>query len=235
LVLGGVAALPFLPAILPASIVSRYFDIGNMADTSTSYRVGGWQASLAMLKDNILAGIGVGGDAWSKVYPQYSLLAMESTPHAHNLYIQLVIDLGIMGLAAYLFFLFFLYQSGFTFFSRLSDEGLLLPESLGAEDVPRSVDANRNIRRTRSDLRIMAAAPLCGVIAVLVQGMVENIWYNYRVYLMIWLVTGLASAAVRTGTALVDESERGEGDSEAYTVDVMHFSRGSENKAKKSP
>ncbi|MBE6598978.1 MAG: hypothetical protein E7638_06005, partial [Ruminococcaceae bacterium] len=46
LVLGGVAALPFLPAILPASIVSRYFDIGNMADTSTSYRVGGWRHPL---------------------------------------------------------------------------------------------------------------------------------------------------------------------------------------------
>ncbi len=204
LVLGGIAAIPFLPLILPESVASRFLNVVNMADSSTSYRVGGWQASLAMLKDNLLAGIGLGGEAWGKIYPQYSLLAMESTPHAHNLFLQLVIDLGIMGLAAYLLFLFLLYQSGFTYFARLSDEGLLLPESLGAWDEPGSSDANRNIRRTRTDLRICAAAPLCGVLAVLAHGMVENIWYNYRVYLMIWLVTGLASAHIRTGMGLID-------------------------------
>ncbi len=223
LLIGGAVALPFLPMILPESISSRFLNLFNMADSSTSYRVGGWVASLEMLKDNILAGIGVGTDAWGKIYPQYSLNAMESTPHAHNLFLQLVIDLGIMGLVAYLLFLFLLYQSGFTYFAELSDERLLLPEALGDGDAPKSTEVNQNIRRSRMDLRIQAAAPLCSVLAVLAHGMVENIWYNYRVYLMIWLVTGLASAYIRTGTSLIAACRSGDGAGEsgaACSVDL---------------
>ncbi len=222
LLVGGITVLPFLPVILPESIASRFLNIVNMADSSTSYRVGGWQASIAMLKDNILAGIGLGGDAWSKIYPRYSLMTMESTPHAHNLFLQLTIDLGIMGLVAYLIFLFLLYQSGFTFFATLSDEGLLLPETLGGT-LPMGTDTNQNIRKTRAELRIQAAAPLCSILGVLAHGMVENIWYNYRVYLMIWLVTGLASAYIRTGTELISACHAGysdKADGLTYSVDV---------------
>ncbi|MGN1128942.1 MAG: hypothetical protein ACI4T6_08325, partial [Candidatus Flemingiibacterium sp.] len=44
--------------------------------------------------------------------------------------------------------------------------------------------------------KLLGAALFCGLLAVLVQGMTDYIWYNYRVFLMFWLLLGL-SAAVR--------------------------------------
>ena len=46
-----------------------------------------------------------------------------------------------------------------------------------------------------------AAAPLCGILAVLVQSFTDYTWYNYRVYLMFWLVAGLSVAYIRSGQA----------------------------------
>ena len=46
-----------------------------------------------------------------------------------------------------------------------------------------------------------AAAPMCGILATLVQGLTDYTWYNYRVYLMFWLAAGLSVAFVRYGRA----------------------------------
>lgn len=220
LVFAGLVSIPFLPLILPEAVVSRYFSIGDMTDSSTAYRVGGWKASFEMLKDNFLGGIGIGGDAWACIYPKYAFMTMESTPHAHNLFLQIAMEVGIVGLAAFLIYLFLLYQSGFTFFARLSDESIVLPESLCPADVHLTADPNRNMRRSRMDLRVSAAAPLCGVLAVLVQGMTDYSWYNYRVYLMMWLVCGLASSYVRTGSAVLDHACSAEEDGDALGCSV---------------
>jgi len=235
LVFAGAASIPFLPFILPEAFVDRYFSIGNMADSSTSYRVGGWQASFEMLKNNFLGGIGTGVEAWKSIYPRYAYMTMESTPHAHNLYIQIAMEVGIVGLFVFLVFLFLLYQSGFTFFSRLSDETLLLPESLCPSDSPETSDVNRNLRRSRMDLRVMAAAPMCGVLAVLVQGMTDYSWYNYRVYLMMWLVCGLTSASVRTGSAIVDRFSAIENDetAEKCSCNIEHVKKSKKQKKKR--
>ncbi len=222
LVFAGLASLPFLPLVLPEAVVSRYFDIGNMADSSTSYRVGGWQSAFEMLKNNFLAGIGIGREPWASIYPKYALMSQESTPHAHNLYLQIAMEVGIVGLFVFLAFVFLLYQSGFTFFARLSDETLPLPESLSLSDVPATSDVNRNMRRLRRDIRVSAAAPLCGILAVLIQGMTDYSWYNYRVYLMMWLVCGLASSQIRSGSELLDHvlAEASAEDADRCSVNV---------------
>lgn len=219
LVIAGIVSVPFLPMILPASIVSRFTSIGNMGDSSTSYRVYIWRAAINMIEDNFLSGIGIGEGAWYNIYPGYAYLGIEAAPHSHNLYLQIMLELGVVGLAVFVVFLFLLYQSGFTFFAKLSDDSIAVPENLTVSDVPLSPDPNKNMRRSKSDLRISAAAPLCGVFAVLVQGMTDYAWYNYRVYLMFWLICGLASAYIRTGNSLLDENDRG-GSSVEYSIDL---------------
>ena len=46
--------------------------------------------------------------------------------------------------------------------------------------------------------RVLTAALFCGLLAVLAQGMTDYIWYNYRVYLVFWLLFGLSVASART-------------------------------------
>ncbi len=224
MIFAGVAALPFLQKIVSADLLHRLTSIGDMNDSSTAYRAHIWRATCNMLADHGLTGIGIGEGAWDKLYPQYAFLAVEAAPHSHNLFLQIWLEMGVLGLVVFLLVLFFLLQSVFTFYRRLYDtrELMLLPgqEYEDADDENAngfSVSSyNRHINKAKAQLRISCAAPLCGLLAVLVQGLTDYAWYNYRVYLMFWLVIGLTSAYVRTGSSMILETPPAETDS-AFT------------------
>lgn len=212
LIFAGVVAVPFLPFVLPDSIISRFTSIGNLADTSTSYRLNIWRGAVHMLEDYWHCGIGIGEAAWDTVYPRYSLAAIEAAPHAHNLYLQTWIECGIAGIALLLLFLFFLCQSNFSFYRSLSDMRKTIVDSISVTHLKpqtRTTSPAAAVRDDRTDriaaegeitaLRLNAAAPLCGLFATLVQGLTDYTWYNYRVFLMFWLVAGLSAAYARLG------------------------------------
>ena len=90
-----------LPFVLPQTIIDRLLSVGNMGDSSTSYRVFIWLGSLKMLRDFWLGGIGLGESAFRSVYPIYSFDAIVA-PHSHNLYLQLVVESGISALLVFL-------------------------------------------------------------------------------------------------------------------------------------
>lgn len=204
-IFAGLASLPILPSLLPESIVSRFMSIGNMADSSTSYRVYIWRASINMIKDNAIAGIGIGEGSWDMMYPLYTYMGVEAAPHSHNLYLQIFLELGVFGIIAFLAFLFLLYQSGFSFFRKLSGNSTLKTQDI-SETMLLSceyISTKEKNLATKKQLRISSAGPLCGVFAVLVQGLTDHSWYNYKVFLMFWLVCGLASAYIRSGSDML--------------------------------
>jgi hypothetical protein len=211
-ILAGIASIPILPMVLPASIVSRFTSIGNMTDSSTSYRVYIWRAVVNMLEDYSLTGIGIGESAWDRIYPMYSYNGIEAAPHSHNLYFQIWLENGLCGILVFLLFLFLLYQSGFTLFSKLSGKtGLIttdISERVMRENVTNFAAENigTTMDRGKAQLRISVAGPLCGILAVMVQSMTDYTWYNYRLFLMFWLVCGLASAYAKNGNGLIRKS-----------------------------
>ena len=163
LVLPALIALPFVAAMLPASIVNRLASIGNLADTSTAYRVSIWTASVRLLKDVFGSGIGTGSTAFSAVYPAYALGGAAFALHAHNLYLQLFVELGVVGIVTFFVMLFLFFRSVFSSYRTLTD-------------------------------RVQATTILAmglGVLALLVQGLTDNVWYNYRIVLLFWLLMGL--------------------------------------------
>ena len=56
----GIVGLILLPFVVPTTILDRFLSIGNVADSSTSYRVYIWLGTAAMLKDYFFTGIGLG-------------------------------------------------------------------------------------------------------------------------------------------------------------------------------
>lgn len=163
LVVPAIVALPFVAAALPSAILSRLTSIGNLADTSTAYRVSIWTASVNMLKDIFESGIGTGSAAFSAVYPAYALGGAAYALHAHNLYLQIFVELGVVGIAVFVLMLFFFFRSVFSCYRTLGD---------------------------RTQATTILAMGL-GVFALLVQGLTDNVWYNYRIVLLFWLLMGI--------------------------------------------
>lgn len=97
----GIVALMLMPFVLPETIINRFMSIGDMADSSTSYRVYIWMGTLAMLKDYWFCGVGLGETSFNTIYPLYSYNNIEA-PHSHNLYLQIVSQFGIVGLIVFL-------------------------------------------------------------------------------------------------------------------------------------
>ena len=160
-----VFGIPFLPFVLPESITQRFLSIGNLGDSSTSYRVYIWQGVMNMLSDCFGGGIGIGNDSFKLVYPYYALSGIETAPHSHNLYLQICVEIGIFGLIIFLAAMFLYVQGAFTLHTR-----------------------------EKRDTRLLSAAIMCGILSVLAQGLTDYIWYNYRVFLMFWLLLGLGVA-----------------------------------------
>ena len=154
--------------VLPNTVISRFTSIGNMGDNSTSYRVSIWMGTLAMLKDYWLCGVGPGTAAFNMVYPAYSYHGIVA-PHAHNLFLQIVCDLGIIGLIVFIL-LIFVY-------------GRMLCRALS--------------RETDRKSRLLQLATLGGAMGFLVQAMTDYSFYNYRVMFLFWAYLVLGGLAAR--------------------------------------
>lgn len=173
LIAAGICLLPLAVPYLPANIISRFSSIGDLTDTSTNYRVFIWRGSARMAADYALTGVGVGEQAFNRIYPFYSFAGIEKAPHSHNLFLQIFIELGIFGFVLFIAMLICFLQSGFSLAKRGEDRAV----------------------------RLIGCGAMCGVLAALLQGMTDYVWYNYRVFFLFWIVFGLCSAARRIDAA----------------------------------
>lgn len=166
----GIIAVALSPLYLPDSVLTRFTSIGNMADSSTSYRVYIWMGTLAMLKDYWFCGVGPGTDAFNVVYPKYAYSAIVA-PHSHNLYLQIICDTGVCGILMFLMLMVSFYRMMFTAIRRETDW----------------------------NARIFQIAGVSAVSGFLLQSMTDYTFYNYRVMLLFWVLLGLCVLFCRMG------------------------------------
>ncbi len=164
----GVIGLCALPFVLPESIITRFTSIGDLSDSSSSYRMYIWLGTINMLKDFWMYGIGLGSTAYNQVYPFYSFSNIIA-PHAHNLYLQIMCETGITGLIVFLLFIFITLKKIYLGF--LADKKGLYG--------------------------ILCASVIAGLLGFLLQGMFDYVWYNYRVFLIFWIFIGIGIACGR--------------------------------------
>ena len=168
LFVAGVAAMPF---VLPASVLARLLSIVNFTDSSTIYRISIWQASLRMLGDFWMAGIGQGAEAYNSVYPFYAFSAVTAL-HSHNLFLQIFLETGIVGLVAFFGILACFFRTQFSFMRHTAD-----------------------FRR-----KILSAAMTAAVVGFLIQGTFDHSFHNYRVMLVFYLFLGIANCLTEMET-----------------------------------
>lgn len=153
-----------LPFILPETIVDRISSIGNMDDSSTSYRVFIWMGALGILRHYLMGGIGMGEAAFNEVYPFFSYNAIIA-PHSHNTFLQLLVEGGIPALVAFLAVIFVFL---------------------------RGVHRTYKLRRKKSLCSTMLLALGAGVCGFLFQSLFDYTFYNYRVMAVFFMVIGIA-------------------------------------------
>jgi O-antigen ligase len=136
------------PLILPSSIIERVLTIFQGGDTSTSYRVSIYMASYDMLRDHVFTGVGLGN--FKVLYNAYAYSAAKSF-HAHNTVLMIFIELGLMGLLAWLYLMFVWVREIFS------------------------------AQKTDSAWSYYAFAAFAGVLGCTLQGMVDHIWHNYDI------------------------------------------------------
>ncbi len=169
-------ALPLLSVIIPSNVLRRFMSIGDLSDSSTYYRVLTWRGSLNAVKDSLWGGYGYGTSAFERVYPTYAIAGIEAAEHTHSLFLQITFAMGVVGLVAFFIVMLLFAQKNLEYFTR---------------------------KETKSNSGVPAAA-FAAVMAALVMGLFDNIWYNNRILFLFFAVMGIASAVIR----ISDESVR---------------------------
>ena len=158
----GILGLLLMPFVLPETILNRFMSIGNMSDSSTSYRVYIWMGTIAMLKDYWFSGVGPGQAAYNLVYPVYGYNGI-SAPHAHNTYLQIMCDSGIIGILAFVVIIYQYFKALFCSY----------------------------LNETDKTARILTIGAMSSVAGFLIQSLFDYTFYNYRVMLLFWAVIGM--------------------------------------------
>ncbi len=170
-IIGTLIVLPFLTFLISDNIINRFMSIGDLADSSTLYRIYTWLGSIEMIKDYFWSGIGYGTQPFAEIYPSYAYAGIEGAVHSHNLYLQIIIGMGIGGLICFAFIAFLFAQKSFEYIKSPCND----------------------------NTRTITMAALISVIGLLIMGLFDYIWYNYTVFYTFWMVMAIGVAAVKIG------------------------------------
>lgn len=164
------AVVPLVLLFLPDSAIQyRFASIGNLADTSIAFRLSTWKGAWNLFTDHFFAGVGAGTVSFAHAYPAYALPGTETVAHAHNLFLEMGIELGVFAPVVLLLLIAVLTAITFT----------------------------RPICRGTNDLRLLQIACFASVIGALTQSMADYIFYNSRILFLFFLLVGAMVACAR--------------------------------------
>lgn len=108
-VLAVIGAIAYL--FMPSAIIHRFSMITSLKDTSNAYRLDTWNSTLSLIKTHWETGVGLGRKAFARVYYTH-MINSNVVPHSHNLYLQLISEFGILGLAVFCWLLVGIFRLG---------------------------------------------------------------------------------------------------------------------------
>ena len=117
-----------------------------------------------MIKKYPLIGVGLGNFRY--VYPEYMLAgAKERMLHAHNIFLQIAVEMGIPGLLVFLWLLFLFFKD---IFSQRQEDRYLKVVSIGF---------------------------CAGIIAILITSFFHDVFHSRQIATLTWYIIGMAIAS----------------------------------------
>lgn len=168
-VLGAIIAFTTCIVLFVSSIRTRIFSIFAMRnDSSTSFRMNVYQSAIHMFKDNWLLGIGIGNQNFREVYGIYMRTGFDALS-AYCVFLEIAVESGIFALLAFLAFLGTLIFKSIKFVLNCKD----------------------------LKLAAIVAIAITSVIAVMVHGFVDTIFFRPQVQFVFWTMVAFISSIFR--------------------------------------
>lgn len=170
LLVAGVLSLPFLPE----TIYNRILTIGDMSDSSVQYRISIYYSAGSLLSDFWGTGVGLGSDVMSEIFVNgdYRTIYDGSYPvHSHNNYLQMWLEVGLLGAITYIALLFSQLKRGVQTFRR----------------------------STNRSLRLMLAAAISSFCGIMIIGLVEYTWFYPRNMITYFFLFAIIASCVSLG------------------------------------
>ncbi|MCX7749016.1 MAG: O-antigen ligase family protein [Clostridia bacterium] len=160
----GILSIPFLPD----SIYKRIMSLFNPKESSASYRKDILKTVYPMFKDYWVTGVGLGTDSFMSICGKYFSYVGKTPPHTHNLFLQVWIENGIVGIITFLWFI-----------GRIVKQSILM--------IYKKIDPQIN--------HILMAG-IASLAAILLMGIGEYVWFYPRIMLSFWFIIGIILAAL---------------------------------------
>lgn len=158
------AAIP----LLPDSVITR---LGTLAggDSSNLFRIYIWIGCIQIVRDFFLTGIGLGPGSFATIYPAYAdKHALIGAPHSHMVYMELIIELGILGFIAFMWYMLRLWKDS-------------------------ASEATHG--RDKTTVYVLAAC-VASLIGIAFTFSVEYVWYYPRTFFAYFILAGITMAAI---------------------------------------
>lgn len=156
--------------LLPNSIIVRLSTLLTMQDSSMVFRLYVWDGAIKMVRDYFVTGIGLGPGSFAALYPKYANLhALVGVPHSHMVYMELIIELGILGFVSFMWFMLRLWK----------DSACAL------------------LKTSCMTNKLVLIASLSSLAGIAFAFGVEYVWYYPRTFFAYFILAGIALAAIR--------------------------------------
>lgn len=133
------------------------------------WRSGIWYESIRMVKDNLLFGHGI--NTFMQLFEAYRTDMGNGPTYAHNCYIQLAVETGMVGLFGFLWIMVDLFRKSVTHLNLYGT--------------------------TDSTLAILAVGLLSGIFAFLVHSLFDTNLYSLQLSVYLWIMIGIQVAILR--------------------------------------
>lgn len=169
LLLGGLIVVGLAALAGPQHLRQRFLTMGDPDDPTVKERVYMWRSGLTMWRQHPVLGLGPGGV--KREYESYALpeAVKKRTGHVHNTPLQILVERGVLGLAAWLWIWAAFFTKGIGLLRRL-------PEDAARE-------------------RALVVGGMAAIVGFLVAGLSEYNFGDSEVAMVAWAIMALPCAA----------------------------------------
>jgi O-antigen ligase len=124
LLVAGLLLLAGAALLAPYEVRHRFLSLGDPEEAGVRERVYMWRSGLAMWREHPVLGVGPGGV--KREYERYALpeAVKKRTGHVHNAPLQILVERGVLGLAAWLWLWVAFFRHGMGVLRRLPEDSV---------------------------------------------------------------------------------------------------------------